>query len=124
MQLAGKYQDLRKWAETAEATGGQYPTLKQELRRLQGVVNNTQPGTEKHIAAVQAIQEMHQVIAQAVPTATTSSVRDIRDYPLEYDAPGNPIFWASQTLPLGVTIDEAIKQGAWHGKTQVNHTSH
>lgn len=42
---------------------------------------------------------------------------DPRDYPLEVDAKGNPIFWASQALPLGVTIDEAIKQGTWRGKT-------
>ena len=117
MKLAGKHMTLSQWAETPEATGGQYPTLKQELRRLQGIVNNTQPGTQKHIAAVSAVQEMQQVIAQAVPTATTSSVRDPRDYPLEYDAPGNPVFWASQALPLGVTIDEAIKQGTWRGKT-------
>jgi len=121
MQLAGKYMTLNQWAETPEATGGQYPTLKQELNKQLTILKTAAPGSDTAVKAMATISEIKSVIkdisAANRKNYPSSPSRDARDYPLEYDAIGNPAFWASQALPLGVTIDEAIKQGTWRGKT-------
>jgi len=121
MELAGKYKSLAEWAETPEATGGQYPTLKQGLNKQLAVLKTAAPGSAVAMQAMIEISEIQNAIgainAENKRNYSNPPGSDPRDYPLEFDAPGNPIFWASQALPLGVTIDEAIKQGYWRGKT-------
>lgn len=63
MQLAGKHKNLRTWAETPEATGGQYPTLRQELNRNLGILRNAQPGSQEAVQAMIAVNELQNVIA-------------------------------------------------------------
>lgn len=112
---------LAQWAETPEATGGQYPTLKQELNKQLTVLKTAAPGSDVAVKAMTTINEIKTAIKDITAANRknypNSTGGDPRDYPLEYNAVGNPLFWASQALPLGVTIDEAIKQGIWRGKT-------
>ncbi len=62
MQLAGKYQDLLKWSETPEATGGQYPTLKQELNKQLTVLKTAAPGSDVAVKAMATINEIKAAI--------------------------------------------------------------
>jgi hypothetical protein len=62
MELAGKYKDLRAWAETPEATGGQYPTVHQELDRLLGILSRAQPGSQEAVQAMITISELQNKI--------------------------------------------------------------
>jgi len=122
MQLAGKYQDLRQWSGTPEATGGEYPTLRQGLNQQLNVLKTATPGSEEAMQAMIAISEIQNAIKEITAAnrknySKASPGSDPRDYPLEYNTQGKPVFWASQALPLGVTIDEDIKQGNWRGKT-------
>lgn len=74
MQLAGKYQDLRKWAETPEATGGEYPTLRQGLNQQLNILKTATPGSEEAIKAMITISEIQNAIKEI--NATNS-----RNYP-------------------------------------------
>jgi hypothetical protein len=62
MELAGKYANLRQWAETAEATGGQYPTLRQELNRQLNILKNSPPESTEAMQAMITISELQNVI--------------------------------------------------------------
>lgn len=62
MQLAGKYQDLRKWSETPEATGGEYPTLRQELDRQFNIFKTSPPGSDAAVKAMITIGEIANTI--------------------------------------------------------------
>lgn len=62
MELAGKYQNLRQWAETPEATGGQYPTLQQELNKQLNILKNAQPGSEEAMKAMINISDLQNII--------------------------------------------------------------
>jgi hypothetical protein len=64
MQLAGKYQDLSKWSETPEATGGQYPTLRQELDRQFNIFKASPPGSDAAVKAMIAIGEIQSAIKE------------------------------------------------------------
>jgi hypothetical protein len=64
MQLAGKYQDLRKWSETPEATGGQYPTLRQELDRQFNIFKASPPGSDAAVKAMITISEIQSAIKE------------------------------------------------------------
>ncbi len=63
MKLAGKYENLKAWAETPEATGGQYPTLRQELNRNLNILRNAQPGSQEAVQAMITVSELQNVIA-------------------------------------------------------------
>ena len=58
MQLAGKYQDLRKWSETPEATGGEYPTLHQGLNQQLNILKTAAPGSQEAVQAMITISEI------------------------------------------------------------------
>lgn len=62
MKLAGKYENLRQWAETPEATGGEYPTLRQELNRQINILKTAAPGSEEAMNAMITISEIQNVI--------------------------------------------------------------
>ena len=68
MELAGKYRGfntpngLKAWSETPEATGGQYPTLHQELNRQLNILKTAQPGSQEAIQAMIAVSELQNVI--------------------------------------------------------------
>lgn len=62
MELAGKYKNLRQWAETPEATGGEYPTLQQELNRQMNILKTVAPGSPEAINAMITISEIQNVI--------------------------------------------------------------
>lgn len=62
MKLAGKYENLRQWAETPEATGGEYPTLQQELRRQINILKTAAPGSKEAMNAMITISEIQNVI--------------------------------------------------------------
>ena len=62
MQLAGKHMTLSQWAETTEATGGQYPTLKQELNKQLNVLKTAAPGSQEAVQAMLTISEIQNVI--------------------------------------------------------------
>jgi hypothetical protein len=62
MELAGKYKNLRAWAETPEATEGQYPTLQQELDRRLRIFRNAVPGSQEAVQAEFAVNEMKTII--------------------------------------------------------------
>jgi hypothetical protein len=62
MKLAGKYTDLKAWSETPEATGGQYPTLQQELNRQLSILSKAQPGSEEAAQAMIAVSELQNII--------------------------------------------------------------
>jgi hypothetical protein len=63
MELAGKYKNLKAWAETPEATGGQYPTIRQELNRNLHVLKNAQPGSQEAVQAMINVNELQNAIA-------------------------------------------------------------
>jgi hypothetical protein len=63
MELAGKYTDLKKWSETPEATGGEYPTLKQELNRQLNILKTSIPGSKEAAQAMITISELQNTIA-------------------------------------------------------------
>ena len=63
MELAGKYTNLKAWAETPEATDGQYPTIRQELNRNLNVLRNAQPGSQEAVQAMINVSELQNVIA-------------------------------------------------------------
>jgi hypothetical protein len=62
MQLAGKYQDLRKWSETPEATGGEYPTLHQGLNQQLNILKTAAPGSQEAVQAMITISEIQNAI--------------------------------------------------------------
>lgn len=62
MKLAGKYENLRQWAETPEATGGEYPTLRQELNRQINILKTATPGSDAAVNAMITISEIQNVI--------------------------------------------------------------
>lgn len=62
MQLAGKHMTLSQWAETPEATGGQYPTLHQELNRQLNVLKTAAPGSQEAVQAMITISEIQNAI--------------------------------------------------------------
>jgi hypothetical protein len=68
MELAGKYKgfntlkDLKAWSETPEATGGQYPTLHQELNRQLNILKTAQPGSEEAMQAMINVSELQNII--------------------------------------------------------------
>ena len=62
MELAGKHMSLAQWSETPEATGGQYPTLKQELNRQLTVLQSATPGSRQAMEAMIAISEIQNTI--------------------------------------------------------------
>ena len=62
MQVAGKYQNLQQWSETPEATGGQYPTLHQELNRQLNVLKTAAPGSQEAVQAMITISEIQNTI--------------------------------------------------------------
>lgn len=62
MKLAGKYENLRQWAETPEATGGEYPTLRQELNRQINILKTAAPGSDAAVNAMITISEIQNVI--------------------------------------------------------------
>ena len=62
MQLAGKHMTLSQWAETPEATGGQYPTLKQELNRQLNVLKTAPPRSQEAVQAMITISEIQNAI--------------------------------------------------------------
>ena len=64
MELVGKYQDLRKWAETPQATGGQYPTLHQGLNQQLNILKTAAPGSEEAMRAMIAISEIQNAIKE------------------------------------------------------------
>lgn len=64
MELAGKYQDLRRWSETPEATGGQYPTLRQGLNQQLNILKTAAPGSEEAMQAMIAISEIQNAIKE------------------------------------------------------------
>ena len=64
MQLAGKYQDLRQWSETPEATGGQYPTLRQEVDRQFNRLKVSPPGSDAAVKAMITIGEIQNAIKE------------------------------------------------------------
>jgi hypothetical protein len=64
MKLAGKYQDLRQWSETPEATGGQHPTLRQELNRQFNILKTAAPGSDTAVQAMVAISEIQSAIKE------------------------------------------------------------
>lgn len=53
---------LSQWAETPEATGGQYPTLKQELNRQLNVLKTATPGSQEAVQAMITISEIQNAI--------------------------------------------------------------
>lgn len=53
---------LAQWSETPQATGGQYPTLKQELNRQLTVLQSATPGSKQAIEAMIAISEIQNTI--------------------------------------------------------------
>jgi hypothetical protein len=62
MELAGKYKNLRQWAESPEATGGEYPTLHQELNRQLNILKTAAPGSDEAVKAMVTISEIQNVI--------------------------------------------------------------
>lgn len=64
MNLAGKYQDLRQWSETPETTGGQYPTLRQELDRQFNIFKTSPPGSDAAVKAMLTISEIQNAIKE------------------------------------------------------------
>ena len=67
MKLAGKYKSLAEWAETPEATGGQYPTLHQELNRQLAILRTSTPGSDQAIQAMIKISEIQNAVKTIVP---------------------------------------------------------
>jgi hypothetical protein len=62
MRLAGKHMTLSQWAETPEATGGQYPTLKQDLNRQLSILKTVPPGSPEAAQAMFNISEIQKTI--------------------------------------------------------------
>ena len=62
MKLAGKHMTLSQWAETPEATGGQYPTLRQELDRQFNIFKASPPGSDAAVKAMITIGEIANTI--------------------------------------------------------------
>jgi hypothetical protein len=68
MELAGKYKNLKQWAETPEATGGQYPTLNQELDRQLNIMRSGQPGSPEVVQAMINISDLQNIIKEITMT--------------------------------------------------------
>jgi len=64
MELAGRYKNLRQWAETPEATGGEYPTIRQELNRNLNILKTAQPNSQEAMEAMIAVSELQNAIAK------------------------------------------------------------
>ena len=64
MEIAGKYKNLKQWAETPEATGGQYPTLQQELNRQLNILKTAQPGSPEATQAMINLSKLQNTIKQ------------------------------------------------------------
>jgi hypothetical protein len=62
MKIAGKYENLKQWSETPEATGGQYPTLQQELNKQLNIIRSGQPGSPEVAQAMAIIAEIQNAV--------------------------------------------------------------
>jgi len=62
MELAGKYRDVRAWSETPEATGGQYPTIRQELNRNLNILRTAHPASQEAAEAMIKVSELQNAI--------------------------------------------------------------
>ena len=78
---------------------GDEPMLPRILEAL-GLI----PGARR---ALEELSNDERVIAQSLRSMSEVPGSDPRDYRVE------PGLWASQLLPLGVSIDQAIQDGVW-----------
>lgn len=78
---------------------GEDPMLPRVLEAL-GLI----PGAQR---ALEELSNDERVLAQSLKSMSEVPGSDPRDYRIE------PGLWASQLLPLGVSIDQAIQDGVW-----------